>query len=186
MQLVQQMTWFDGARELVWIQGRAWVLLGLTPPCDLLHTMDPAVFDSISNLTSLDELLDPEHILKQYDAQAHGAARSLTRQQNGRAADTLARAAANCLRLVLDEQQAAGTDPRPWSMPAQASTVTAVRMVLHIFARFASDWISSLMAANNSSRYQEAHTNVETAVQDSGGTAGILYSERSAAVLPVV
>lgn len=138
--------------------------------------LDPKLFDSISNITSVDQLPDLEFIWKQYDAQASGAAGRLTPQQNRGAATTLSKAAANCLRLVLEQQQqpAAGIDTKPWTMPTQPSTVTAVRMVLHVFARFASDWIFSLMAANNSSGYCQARTGLETAVQQAGGVIFML------------
>lgn len=131
---------------------------------------DLTLFENISTVTSLAELPELEFIWKQYDAQYNGATHRLPPSQKPGTAATLSKAAANCLRLVMQEQQAAGTaDARPWMMPTQPSTVTAVRMVLHTFASFTGEWMGSVMAANSSSRYREDRTSVEKAVQDAGG-----------------
>jgi hypothetical protein len=132
---------------------------------------DLKVFEGISTITSLADFPELEFVWKQYDAQMHGATRRLPSIQNPGTASTLAKAAANCLRLVLGDQQvAAAADAKPWAMPTQASTVTAVHMVPHIFAFFTSDWMMGVSAANNSARYCEARTSVEKAVQDAGGS----------------
>jgi hypothetical protein len=130
---------------------------------------DPKLFEDISTITSLEELPELEFVWKQYDAQMHGATGRLQPRQKPGTATTLCKAAANCLRLVMGEQQAAAADAMPWAMATQASTVTAVRMILHIFGCFCSEWMGSIMAANNSSRYREARACVETAVQETGG-----------------
>lgn len=132
------------------------------------------LFSSIASAASLGELPDLERIWKQYDLQAGGAARRQhpTRDNPGTAA-VLSKAAANCLRLLLHQhQQAAGTDATPpWTLPTTPTTVTAVRMTLHIFAFLIGDWMQTVTAANNAGRCQQARSSVEQAVQEAGVVA---------------
>lgn len=133
------------------------------------------LFSNICSAASLEELPDLERIWKQYDIQASGGAarRQHSTSDNPGTAAVLSKAAANCLRLLMhQQQQAAGTDAMPpWTMPRAAAHITAVRTTQHIFARFTSDWMQAVIAANNAGRCQQARSSVEHAVQEAGAVA---------------
>lgn len=129
--------------------------------------LDLTLFSNIASITSLDGLPEIGLIWQQYDIQecagppvSHGGRGAGRSDPNpGATADVLARAAANCLRLLMVQPLLQPQEPQPqetapdsadapqdfeWRMPSAPKTATVVRMTIHIFARFMDDWVRSL------------------------------------------
>jgi len=139
------------------------------PSVKALVQLDLGLFNQIAAAQSLAALPGLKLIWKQCNVVTSGTRRSTSTSHAGSVA-VLAKAAANCLRLVL-QQQAAGTGPTPpLALPSKPASVTAVRMTLCIFACFTNDMMKVLEPfSNNLAQYQQAHDCVEAAVREAGG-----------------